>query len=77
MQWHYVISQYFAHVDSSPGENKAPKMIASDDAADANWWNAEEIQKGIEEEKVTPGILRVIKTAEAMHAAGLLNCIPV
>ena len=75
VQWHYVISQYFAQVDVSAGENEAPKMIASDDAADAGWWNAKEIEKGIEEGKVTPGVLRVIKRAEAMQAAGLLDCI--
>jgi len=74
VRWHYVISQYFAHVESSSGPEEAPKMIASDDAADAKWWNVDDIKKGIEEDRVTPGLLRVIKMAEAMYAAGLLEC---
>lgn len=74
VRWHYVISQYFAHVESSSGPEEAPKMIASDDAADASWWNVDDIKKGIEEDRVTPGLLRVIKMAEAMYAAGLLEC---
>lgn len=80
VQWHYVISQFFARVEpiqlSNGGSSVLvpPKMIPSDDAADADFFSLADIQEGIDAGRITPGVLRVIHRVEAMHAAGLLDC---
>ena len=80
VQWHYVISQFYARVEpvqsSNGGSNTLvpPKMIPSDDAADADFFSLEDIEEGIDAGRITPGVLRVIRRVEAMHAAGLLDC---
>ena len=80
VQWHYVISQFFARVEpvqSSSGGSDIlvpPKMIPSDDAADADFFSLDDIEEGVDAGRITSGVLRVIHRVEAMHAAGLLDC---
>ena len=82
VQWHYVISQFYARVEpvqSSNGGSTSkklvpPKMIPSDDAADADFFSLDDVEEGIDAGRITPGVLRVIRRVEAMHAAGLLDC---
>jgi 8-oxo-dGTP pyrophosphatase MutT (NUDIX family) len=68
--FHYVISQFFAEVVSS----SMPVITASDDAADARWWNAEEIQLAEKDGKVTKGVWRVLERSEILYSNGLLEC---
>ena len=67
--FHYVISQCFAQTES---QSPLPILTADDDAADAKWWKFKDIQKGIHDGIITPGVERVILRAEHMHQAGLL-----
>lgn len=76
--FHYVISQCFAEakaVTDKKGVLAPPDLVASDDAADAQWWNKEEMERGIEEGRLTPGVLRVLGIAEPMYEKGMFDCI--
>ncbi len=68
--FHYVISQCFVEVISP----YMPIITASDDAEDARWWSAEEIQLAEKEGKVTVGVWRVLERAERLYSQGLLEC---
>ena len=68
--FHYVISQCFAEVSSSA----EPAITASDDAMDARWWSAEDVQKAEDAGSVTKGVFGVISRAKLLHANGLLPC---
>ena len=72
--FHYVISQCFAQTKTTSTSTllPPPTLNAADDAADAKWWKLKDIQKGINDGIVTPGVERVIIRAEHMHQAGLL-----
>lgn len=79
VQWHYVISQFYARVEPVQSSSESnmlvpPRMIPSDDAADADFFSLDDIEEGIDAGQITPGVLRVIHRVEAMHAAGLLDC---
>jgi 8-oxo-dGTP pyrophosphatase MutT (NUDIX family) len=76
VQWHYVISQFFARIEPvhNSGALVPPKMMPSDDAADADFFSLADIEEGIDAGRITPGVLRVIRRVEAMHTAGLLSC---
>lgn len=49
-----------------------PPLVAADDAADAKWFNLENIQRGIEFGNITPGVERVILRSELMYEKGIL-----
>ncbi|KAL7429437.1 hypothetical protein ACHAXH_002760 [Discostella pseudostelligera] len=68
--FHYVISQCFVEVIAS----SMPIITASDDASDARWWCAEEIQRAEESGKVTSGVWRVLERSEMLYSKGLLEC---
>ena len=68
--FHYVISQCFAEVIAP----SMPVITASDDASDARWWNAEEIQLAEKCGTVTRGVWRVLQRSEMLYAKGLLEC---
>ncbi len=76
VKFHYVISQWF--VEAKPSRSgldisMPPALAASDDAADARWWDLESIQAGIERGEVTSGVEKVILRAELMYDKGLLS----
>mmetsp|Transcript_19847 Transcript_19847/g.57572 ORF Transcript_19847/g.57572 Transcript_19847/m.57572 type:complete len:158 (-) Transcript_19847:85-558(-) len=78
VQFHYVISQCFA--EALPMTEKddllvLPKLVACDDAMDARWWNIEEMEQGIKEGNLTPGILRVLDIAETFYDKGLFKLV--
>ena len=50
-----------------------PTLVASDDAADASWWDLESIRAGINRGEVTSGVEKVILRAELMYDKGLLS----
>jgi 8-oxo-dGTP diphosphatase len=64
--YHYVIAQCFA---LAPEELP---LIPKDDAADAKWFQIEEIQIMSEKNETTPGILNVLERAESMYQRGCL-----
>jgi ADP-ribose pyrophosphatase YjhB (NUDIX family) len=68
--WHYVISQCFVEVLAP----SLPNITASDDAENARWWSAQEIQLAETEGKVTVGVWRVLERAEMLYSHGLLEC---
>eukprot|EP00586_Coscinodiscus_wailesii_P012491 CAMPEP_0172512566 /NCGR_PEP_ID=MMETSP1066-20121228/245636_1 /TAXON_ID=671091 /ORGANISM="Coscinodiscus wailesii, Strain CCMP2513" /LENGTH=177 /DNA_ID=CAMNT_0013292449 /DNA_START=346 /DNA_END=875 /DNA_ORIENTATION=- len=50
ISFHYVIAQCFAEIvvmNDKGVMTMPPRLIASDDAADAKWWSLEEIQDGV------------------------------
>eukprot|EP00957_Ditylum_brightwellii_P196444 14967663-Ditylum_brightwellii.AAC.1 len=74
--FHYMIAHVFAEAymtDSLQQQQTLPKLVADDDALDATWWSVQDIQKGIEEKKVTRGVERVIARAELLYKAGFLK----
>jgi ADP-ribose pyrophosphatase YjhB (NUDIX family) len=66
--FHYVISQCFAEVAAS----SQPQIEASDDAMDAKWWSADEVEVAESKGFVTQGVLKVLKRSEALYEKGLL-----
>mmetsp|Transcript_11578 Transcript_11578/g.8095 ORF Transcript_11578/g.8095 Transcript_11578/m.8095 type:complete len:80 (+) Transcript_11578:130-369(+) len=50
VKFHYVISQWFVEVKSNESGTvdlpMPPTLVASDDAADAGWWDLESIEAG-------------------------------
>ncbi|KAL9190221.1 hypothetical protein ACHAXT_007432 [Thalassiosira profunda] len=68
--FHYVISQTFAEA-IAPSE---PAVEAQDDACDARWWSAEEVQKAEQGGTVSTGVWKVIERSEQLYANGLLDC---
>ena len=68
--FHYVISQCFAEASSAA----MPDVVASDDAAGARWWSAEEVRAAEDEGAVTRGVGKVLERAEVLRAKGLLDC---
>mmetsp|Transcript_5215 Transcript_5215/g.7665 ORF Transcript_5215/g.7665 Transcript_5215/m.7665 type:complete len:273 (+) Transcript_5215:189-1007(+) len=67
VQFHYVISQCFATIES-----EEPTLVPSDDAADAKWLSVDDVREYITLGYMTPGVLRVIEHAELLHERGLL-----
>ena len=64
--FHYVIAQCFCTVaEEQP-------LVPSDDAADAKWFNLEEMQLAYDQGKMTPGVVQVVKRAEKMYEKGFL-----
>jgi ADP-ribose pyrophosphatase YjhB (NUDIX family) len=65
ISFHYVISQWFAElvVQEDHGE---PFVKAADDAADARWWNMNELKEGEEGRTVTSGVEKVLDRSEFM-----------
>lgn len=81
VKFHYVISQWFVEIKRkseldmsqeglSPSE---PRIVASDDAADASWWSLRQIQSGIKKGEITSGVEKVILRTELMYSRGLLS----
>eukprot|EP00554_Chaetoceros_debilis_P015779 CAMPEP_0194118774 /NCGR_PEP_ID=MMETSP0150-20130528/36961_1 /TAXON_ID=122233 /ORGANISM="Chaetoceros debilis, Strain MM31A-1" /LENGTH=246 /DNA_ID=CAMNT_0038810273 /DNA_START=185 /DNA_END=925 /DNA_ORIENTATION=- len=63
----------FSGLNSDAATSMAPPtLVAADDAADANWFNLEDIKKGIEFGNITPGVERVILRSEHMYEKGIL-----
>ena len=76
IQFHYVISQWFVEAkcnDKKQQVSRPPTLIASDDAADAKWWDINQIKAGINRGEVTSGVEKVILRAELMYDKGLLS----
>lgn len=75
VQYHYVISQWFVEATPKNGESfvSLPTLIASDDAADAKWWDLKSIKEGIDRGEVTQGVEKVILRTELMYEKGLLS----
>ena len=74
VNFHYVISQWFAEAKpSGKGEITIPKLEASDDAADAKWWDMKSILMGIDRGEVTSGVEKVILRTEFMYEKGILS----
>ena len=79
VKFHYVISQWFVEVKpilkqvDEDTSMMPPTLVASDDAADASWWDLESIQAGVERGDVTSGVEKVILRTELMHSKGLLS----
>jgi len=67
--FHYVISQCFAEVIAS----SQPNIEASDDAMDAKWWSAKEVEIAESTGTVSPGVLKVLKRSELLYEKGLLK----
>eukprot|EP00985_Skeletonema_marinoi_P020789 scaffold12430_cov137-Skeletonema_marinoi.AAC.21 len=67
--FHYVISQCFAEVIAS----SQPNIEASDDAMDAKWWSAKEVEVAESAGTVSPGVLKVLKRSELLYEKGLLK----
>ena len=65
ISFHYVISQWFAELVLQEDDGE-PLIKAADDAADARWWNRNEVRKGIDDETVTTGVENVLDRAEFM-----------
>ena len=72
VSFHYVISQWFVDVNSKDS-TKRPTLKANDDAADAKWFSFKDIQKGIQNGEITPGVEPVLERTELMHQKGLLE----
>eukprot|EP00521_Asterionellopsis_glacialis_P013734 CAMPEP_0195300740 /NCGR_PEP_ID=MMETSP0707-20130614/28057_1 /TAXON_ID=33640 /ORGANISM="Asterionellopsis glacialis, Strain CCMP134" /LENGTH=195 /DNA_ID=CAMNT_0040363519 /DNA_START=378 /DNA_END=965 /DNA_ORIENTATION=+ len=70
VEFHYVISQCYATIESSSVEE--PILVPSDDAADAKWLSVDDVREYIALGYMTPGVLRVIEHAELLHEKGLL-----
>ena len=70
--FHYAILQCFAQLVSADAH--PPKIEASDDAMDANWWSEEEVKEAEERGIVSSGVLRILKRSELLHSKGLLDC---
>lgn len=68
--FHYVIAQCFAELRASA----TPKIEASDDAADAKWWSAEEVLHGEKSGAVSVGVLKVLERSEKLWRSGFLEC---
>ncbi len=72
--FHYVISQWFVEAKPNGQSNSSiPRLVASDDAADAKWWNLKSIQEGIKGGEVTAGVEKVILRTELMYSKELLS----
>jgi len=67
--FHYVISQCFAEVIAS----SQPNIEASDDAMDAKWWSAKEVEVAESAGTVSPGVLKVLKRSQLLYEKGLLK----
>mmetsp|Transcript_21140 Transcript_21140/g.31287 ORF Transcript_21140/g.31287 Transcript_21140/m.31287 type:complete len:247 (+) Transcript_21140:131-871(+) len=75
VQFHYVISQWFVEMkraDSSTLNDARPTLLASDDAADANWFNIDDVEAGIKKGEITPGVEKVLIRSEVMYEKELL-----
>ena len=72
--FHYVISQCFAEVIAIAPSSSPPHIEARDDAMDAKWWSAEDIQHGEDQGSVSDGVLKVIERSELLYEKGLLHC---
>jgi ADP-ribose pyrophosphatase YjhB (NUDIX family) len=59
-------------LNSDVATSMVPTLVAADDAADAKWFNLEDIKKGIEFGNITPGVERVILRSEHMYEKGIL-----
>eukprot|EP00979_Chaetoceros_neogracilis_P008570 scaffold1904_cov280-Chaetoceros_neogracile.AAC.32 len=73
--FHYVISQWFVEIlnaDSSSIDYRRPTLLASDDAADAKWFNIDDVTAGIKKGEITPGLEKVLLRTELMYEKGLL-----
>jgi len=87
VKFHYVITQWFAEVlstrpigvtgshpqhDSTTATITLPTLVAADDAADAKWWDLEEIRLGVASGQVTKGVEQVVHRTESLYDNGLL-----
>ena len=68
--FHYVIAQCFAQVNTLDG--LLPTVVASDDAANAEWHSMEQIRQRVQQNESTSGIIKVIERAESLFQAGML-----
>ena len=78
--FHYCISQWFVEAKRKKSSmvtddmsSSPPLLIPSDDAADARWWNLDQIRSGIQNGEVTSGVEKVIVRSELMYDKGLLR----
>lgn len=72
--YHYVIAHCYAELNVGTND-LLPPIIAADDAADAKWFPFSEIQSMETSADATPGLSSVIKRAEALLDAGLLDTV--
>ena len=75
VQFHYVISQWFVEMkraDSSTLDDARPTLLASDDAADAKWFNIDDVEAGIKKGEITPGVENVLIRSEVLYEKELL-----
>jgi hypothetical protein len=58
--------------DSSTLDDARPTLLASDDAADARWFNIDDVEAGIKKGEITPGVENVLISSEVMYEKDLL-----
>jgi 8-oxo-dGTP diphosphatase len=66
--YHYVIAHCYAETQS----DVLPKIIAADDAADADWFTMSEIQTKEKMLQTTPGVVTVLNRIQDLSKYGLL-----
>jgi len=66
--YHYVIAHCFAETVL----HSLPRLVAADDADDAEWFTAAEIQTKCDQSEATPGVMEVLHHIHDLSQHGLL-----